>query len=66
MKNSDARMASLHRVYMKYRNGERSAKGLAGREHLKSETPGRSWSISCNKVRFLASCSISLAVLLFS
>ncbi len=31
MKNSDARMESLHRVYMKYRNGERSAKGLAGR-----------------------------------
>ena len=40
---------------MKYCSGERRAKGLMGRVHLKCETPGSSWSISCNKVRFLAS-----------
>jgi hypothetical protein len=56
----------LWRVYMKYCSGERRAKGLMGRVHLKRETPGSSWSISCKKARFLASCDISLAVSLFS
>ena len=37
-------------------------KGLMGRVHLKCETPGGSWSISCNKVRFLASRDMSIVV----
>jgi hypothetical protein len=50
---------------MKYCSGERSAKGLMGRVLLNCETPGSSWSISCNKVRFLASCDISLSFTIF-
>jgi hypothetical protein len=50
---------------MKYCSGVRWAKGLMGRVHLKCETPGSSWSISCNKVRFLASCDISFSFTIF-
>jgi hypothetical protein len=50
-------MTSLYEVYC---GGERWAKGLIGTVHLNCETPGRSWSISCNFGRFLASCDISL------
>jgi hypothetical protein len=41
------------------------AKELMGRVHLKCEMPGSSWSISCNFVRFLASCDISLSFTIF-
>ena len=51
--------------YMKYWYSQRSAKGLLGRSRVKAETPGRSWSISCNNIRFLASCAILLLFLRF-
>ena len=50
---------------MKCCSGERWAKGLMGRVHLNCETPGSSWSISCNFGRFLANCDISLSFTIF-
>jgi hypothetical protein len=45
--------------------GRDGRRGLMGKVHLKCETSGSSWSISCNKVRFLASCDNSLSFTIF-
>ena len=56
-------MTSLHEVYISVvgRDGD----GADGKSALEMRDAWSSWSISCNFVRFLASCDISLSFMIF-